>query len=191
MPPCFRLAPVILAILGCTVSEAAEFTRFIAEKSSLSFVSRQMGVPVEGRFRTFSAALAFDPARPAAARARMTIDLASVDAGSTEADGEVIGSAWFNVRTFPSATFVSSTIRPLGGERFALTGKLTIKGKTQDVSTPLTFREEDGNGVFEGAFTLKRLDFLIGEGAWSDVGVVANEVQIKFRMAAAPAAASK
>ena len=35
-----------------------------------------------------------------------------------EADGEVVGKPWFNVKLFPTATFVSSAIRPLGGDRF-------------------------------------------------------------------------
>ncbi|MDS4016495.1 MAG: YceI family protein [Candidatus Accumulibacter sp.] len=191
MPACFRLFPVLLAAFGSSALFAAEFNQVLVDKSSLSFVSRQMGVPVEGRFRTFSAALSFDPARPAAAQARLTLDLASVDAGSREADDELIGKAWFNVKAFPTASFVSSAIRPLAGERFELIGKLTIKGRTQELSAPFTFRQERGHGIFEGTFPLRRLDFLIGEGAWSEVSVVANEVQIKFRFVAAPAASSK
>jgi len=191
MPACFRLFPVLLAAFGSSALFAAEFNQVLVDKSSLSFVSRQMGVPVEGRFRTFSAALSFDPARPAAAQARLTLDLASVDAGSREADDELIGKAWFNVKAFPTASFVSSAIRPLAGERFELIGKLTIKGRTQELSAPFTFRQERRHGIFEGTFPLRRLDFLIGEGAWSEVSVVANEVQIKFRFVAAPAASSK
>jgi polyisoprenoid-binding protein YceI len=160
---------------------ALEFTQFQADKSTLQFVSKQMGVPVDGHFKKFSATLAFDPAKPAAATARLELDLASVDAGSADADGEVVGKPWFNVKLFPTATFVSAAIRPLGGDKFELAGKLTIKGKTQDVSAPFSFRQEGGNGVFDGAFVLKRLDFGVGDGIWSDVSAVANEVQIKFR----------
>lgn len=191
MPVCLRCVPALLAAFVSSPVVAAEFNQLLSHKSSLSFVSKQMGVPVEGRFRTFSAALTFDPARPTAGQARLSLDLASVDAGSREADDELVGKSWFNVKAFPTASFVSTAIRPLPGERFELTGTLTIKGRTQDLSAPFTFRQESGNGVFDGAFTLRRLDFLIGEGAWSDVGVVANEVQIKFRFVAAPAAASK
>ena len=45
--------------------------------------------------------------------------------------------------------------------------------------------------VFDGAFVLKRLDFAVGDGIWSDVSAVANEVQIMFHIVGAPAAASK
>ncbi|WP_300318993.1 YceI family protein [Accumulibacter sp.] len=170
---------------------AVEFNQFQADRSTLQFVSKQMGVAVNGRFRKFAATLAFDPARPTAATARLDLDLASVDAGSADADVEVVGKSWFNVKLYPTATFVSSAIRPLGGDKFELAGTLTIKSRTHDVRAPFTFSQAGGNGVFDGTFVLKRLDFALGDGIWSDVSTVANEVQIKFHIVAAPAAGSK
>ena len=177
-------------VLASGSTQAVEFKHFQADQSTLQFVSRQMGVPVDGRFRKFTATLAFDPARPAAAKARLELDLASVDAGSPDANGEVVGKPWFDVKSFPTAVFVSSSIRPLGGDKFELAGKLTIKGRTQEVSAPFTFRRAGGNAVFDGAFVLRRLDFAIGDGVWSDLGAVANDVQITFHIVAAPAAGS-
>jgi len=170
-----------LAALALTLPAiAAEFGTLQAEKSALTFVSKQMGVPMDGKFRKFNATIAFDPARPTAASARFDLDLASVDAGSRDADTEVVGKPWFNVKTYPTATFVSSAVRPLGGERFELSGKLTIKGRTQDLVAPFSFRQDGSQRIFDGSFTLKRLDFAIGEGIWADVATVANEVQVKF-----------
>ena len=174
-----------LAALALTLPAiAAEFGSLQAEKSALTFVSKQMGVPMDGKFRKFNATIAFDPARPTAASARFDLDLASVDAGSRDADTEVVGKPWFNVKTYPTATFVSSAVRPLGGERFELSGKLTIKGRTQDLVAPFSFRQDGSQGIFDGSFTLKRLDFAIGEGIWADVATVANEVQVKFHLVA-------
>ncbi len=172
------------AVVFLSPANAAEFGTLQADKSSLTFVSKQMGVPMDGRFRKFSANIVFDTAKPTTASARFELDLASVDAGSSEANGEVIGKPWFNVKSFPTATFVSSAVRPLGGDRFELSGKLTIKGKTQDLVAPFTFRQENNSGVFAGSFVLKRLDFAVGDGIWSDVATVANEVQIKFHLVA-------
>lgn len=178
---------LVAAVLAATTgAQAVEYGNVLADKSRLTFTSKQMGVPVEGSFRKFATTLAFDPAKPAAASARLELDLASIDAGSPDANSEVVGKPWFNLKVFPTATFVSSSVKALGGDKFELAGKLTIKGKTQDLVAPVTFRQEGGNGVFAGTFTLKRLDFAIGEGAWSDVSTVANEVQIKFTIVAAP-----
>lgn len=176
----------LLALTAAAPAAAVEFSQFQADKSRLTFTSRQMGVPVDGRFRKFAATLAFDPAKPEAGSARLDLDLASIDAGSRDANEEVVGKPWFNLKAFPTATFVASGVRPLGGDRYELAGKLTIKGRTQDLKAPFTFRQEAGNGVFDGSFTVKRLDFAVGEGEWADVSAVANEVLIKFRIVAAP-----
>lgn len=189
-----RLVRLVLLVAASSFfggADGVEYNRFQNDRSTLSFVFKQMGVPVDGRFKRFSASIAFDPAKPGAGSAKLDLDLSSIDAGSKEADDEVAGKAWFHVKAFPNATFVSSVIRPLGGDRFELGGRLTIKGRSQDINTPVTFRQEGEQGVFDGTFVLKRLDFAIGDGIWSDVGTVANEVQIKFHIVVAAASARK
>lgn len=177
--------------LAATPALATEYASVLAERSQVGFTSRQMGVPVTGQFRKFAATLAFDPAQPETGRATIEIALASIDAGSEEATGEAVGKNWFNVKAYPTARFTSTSVKPLSGGRFEVRGPLTLKGHTQEVAAPFSFKADGGNGLFEGAFTLKRLDFAIGEGEWGDTDTVANEVQIKFRFVAAPAAAKK
>lgn len=175
---------MVLACVWANGTQAAEFSQVQADKSTLAFAYKQMGVPSDGRFRKFVANIAFDPAKPAAASAQLEIDMVSIDTGSKEGNDEVIGKPWFNAKSFPHAKFISTAVKPLGANRYEVAGKLTIKGKTQDVSAPFTFKQEGANGVFDGSFTLKRLDYAIGEGLWADVGTVANEVQITFHVVA-------
>ncbi|MDP1897173.1 MAG: YceI family protein, partial [Sulfurimicrobium sp.] len=104
-----RLFPLIFLLLA-GAAQAAEFGTLQVEKSAIAFVSRQMNVPVDGVFRKFSALIVLDPARPEAGRAQIDIDLASIDAGSAEANDEVKGKSWFNVREFPKASFSSSSV---------------------------------------------------------------------------------
>lgn len=171
-----------LALLLPGAASAEEYDRVLAGSSALSFAYRQMNVPLEGAFRRFKADIAFDPARLDAARAQFDIYLASIDTGNRESDEEVAGKAWFNASAFPLARFVSTGVRALGDGRYEVSGKLTLKGRTLPVSAPFTFRRQGALGVFEGGFTLKRLDYAIGEGAWADVSAVADEVQVKFRI---------
>lgn len=190
--PFLRLTAVAaLAAAFAAPAQAIEFTQVDARKSSLAFTYTQMGVAAEGQFRRFPAQLRFDPAQPASASATLEIDLASIDTGSPEANEEVASKAWFNTKAHPTARFVSTAIRPLGGERYEVAGKLTIKGVTRDVTAPATFRQTGNQGVFAGNFTLKRADFGIGEGMWADFGTVANEIQIRFRITASAAPAAK
>lgn len=170
-----------------TAANAIEFNQVLADKSTLTFVSKQMNVPVEGQFKSFRGKLSFDPAKPAAASAELEIDLASVDAGSKDANDEVAGKAWFNTKVFPVAKFVLTSVKPLGDNRFEVAGKMTIKGKTQDLTAPVTLRQDGNSATLEGSLVLKRADYAIGEGMWADFGTVANEVQVKYRLVASAA----
>ena len=165
-------------------AQAAEYTQVQPEKSSVTFVYKQMGVSVDGKFKKFNSQLSFDPAKPTAAKATFNVELASVDTGAPEGDEEVAGKPWFNTKAFPTATFVSGAVKPLGGNRYEVAGKLSIKGKTQDVVVPATFTEQGKTGIFDGSFTIRRADFSIGEGSWAKFDIVANDVRIKFRIAA-------
>ncbi len=182
-----RHAIAIAALLGATVSTAAqavEYNQVQPDKSRVTFAYKQMNVAMDGAFKKFSGQLSFDPAQPTKAKATIEVDLASIDTGSSESDGEVAGKAWFNTPAFPTARFESATVKALGGNRFEVAGKLTIKGKSRDVVVPATFSTQGNSGVFDGSLTIRRGDFSVGEGAWAAFDVVANDVQIKFHIAA-------
>ena len=188
----FALFPFfsLFAALISSPAHATEYAAVQADKSTLTFISRQMGVPVNGRFPTFTAKIAFDPAKPDAGKVNLRIDLASIDAGSKDANDEIAGKEWFNVRTFPAATFSSTGMKSLGGGKYEVTGPLALKGKSKPLTATFDFKGDGNNGTFEGSFTLKRNDYAIGEGPWTDVSMVANDVQVNFHIVAAAAAAT-
>jgi len=66
-------------------------------------------------------------------------------------------------------------------------GKLTLKGIARDAVVPIVLtRDAAGNSVAEGTFTIKRLDFRIGDADWADPDTVANEVIVRVRMVLPP-----
>jgi polyisoprenoid-binding protein YceI len=154
-------------------------------KSTVTATSKQMNVPVDGTFRKFTAKLSFDPAKPAAGSAKLSIDTASYDLGDPSYNDQVRGKEWFDATHFPSATFVSSAIAPAGGNQFKVSGTLTIKGKSQNVTVPVTVTQQGNTQTFDGALPIKRSQFDIGTGEWKDTSVVADEVVIKFHIVAA------
>jgi len=184
------LFAALLAAISATGINAAEFSAVQPDKSSISFVSKQMGVAVNGKFPKFTTQLAFDPAKPEATKVSISVDLATIDAGSKDANDEVVGKPWFNVRMFPTATFTSTSTKAVGGGKYEITGTMDIKGKSLPVVAPFTFKADGNTGTFDGSFSLKRNDFAIGEGSWSDVSMVANDVQVSFRIVAAAAASA-
>ena len=186
----FRATTALAATVALfsSLADAVEYKQLAADKSSLVFVSKQMNVPTEGKFKTFKSVVSFDPAAAAKASIDFEIDPASIDLGSKEANDEAKGKDWFNVKTFPTARFVSTAVKSLGNNKFEVLGKMTVKGKTRELVAPVSFRQEGNFGIFEGSLTLKRADYGIGDGMWATFDTVANEVLVKFRLAALTAA---
>ena len=157
--------------------------KLIQAQSDIAFVSKQMGVPVEGRFKKFDAQIAFDPAKPATANIAFMVDTGSASIGAPESDAELPKATWFSVAKFPQATFQSSAVKALGGGKFQISGKLNIKGTSKDLDFPVTLTQAAGITTVNGQFTLKRLAFRIGENEWADTSMVADDVQVKVKLA--------
>lgn len=164
-------------------AQAAVFDQVQLSQSSIVFVSKQMNVPSEGKFNKFNAQLQFDPEKPETAQAQLDIDLNSIDTGSPEANEEVKSKGWFHVKNFPNAKFVSTSVKKIENNRYEVLGNMSIKGKTNPMTITFDFKPQNKNAVFEGNFVLKRSQFGIGEGMWSDTSVVADEVQVRFKFA--------
>ena len=137
-----RFAFTFIAALACaTAAHAVEFNQVQADKSQITFAYQQMGVAMDGSFKKFASQLRFDPARPQAATATIDVDLASIDTGSTEGDTEVATKTWFDTKAFPRARFESGSVKALGGNKYEVAGKLTIKGASRDVTVPVTLAQ--------------------------------------------------
>ena len=180
------LLPLLLATAALAAPLHAEPpTRLLPAQSEVGFVTKQMGVPVEGRFKKFDAQINLDPKKPEAGSVALSIDTASAALGVPETDAEMPKAIWFNVARFPHATFKSSAIKGLGNGRFEVAGKLDIKGHSRDVVVPVQIAQSGTTSTASGSFVIKRLDFRIGEEEWTDTTVVANDVTVRFKLALA------
>jgi polyisoprenoid-binding protein YceI len=179
IPP---LAAMLLAAAGGAPAQGV-----LIDKSEIRFVSKQMGVSVEGRFRRWKANVDFRPGDLAHSGAGFEIDLASIDLASEESEAEVRRPPWFDTAKFPVAKFASTAIRSVGGDRYEIAGTLSLKGIAKDVVVPVALkRDASGNSVAEGEFKVRRLDFKVGEGLWADTDVIANDVTVRVRMVLPP-----
>lgn len=171
------VAVVLSAAASVTVAAVAD-----ADRSQVRFVATQSDVPLDGSFKRFSVDVDFDPARPQAGRIKVAIELASVDAGGSDANDLLKNRDFFDVGRFPGAAFESTSIQATGNGAFKATGRFTLKGHSADLAFPFAARP-DGTGTwFEGSFPISRLAYRVGEGEWSDVSTLADEVQIKFKV---------
>ena len=184
MKPFQTLMLAVGLLLGSQAIQAAPYQSVQLDKSTLSFTYRQMGVPMEGRFKKFSAQLNFDPLKPQQAKVSLDIDMTQIDAGSAEADQEAKSKGWFNAAGFPKASFTVQQIKASGPNQYEVSGQLHLKGQTREVKFPLKHGAQGTQGLLSGEFTIRRGDFAIGEGMWSKFDTIANEVQIRFQLTA-------
>lgn len=175
----------LLLAAACAAALAAPATAgtLLPAQSEVTFTSRQMGVPVDGRFKRFDAQVSFDPKKPQAASVQLRIDLASVTLGAAEVEAEVAKPVWFNTAAHPQATFRSTAVQASGPGRYEVRGTLAIKGQQREVVVPVALSQAGGTTTATGQFTIRRLDFRIGDGEWSDTSMVANDVAVKFKLA--------
>ena len=164
-------------------AQATQQQLLLPAQSSIDFTIRQMGVPVQGHFRQFGAQVAFDPARVQDSRIVLTIDIASATMGSRETDAELPKAEWFHTARFPQATFRSSTVKALDKNRLEVAGTLSIKGVARDVVVPVTLAQSGAVTTATGTLALARLAYQIGTNEWADTSMVADEVQVRFKLA--------
>jgi polyisoprenoid-binding protein YceI len=171
---------VLVAVTFADAEPAAP--RLLPEKSQIAFVTKQMGVPVEGTFGRFGARVAFNPHKPEGGAVALYVDMGSASLGVPQVDSELPKATWFDVAKFPQATFKSTTIKALGGGRFEIAGQLSIKGQVQDLAVPVTITQGYGQSVATGSFMIQRLAFKVGDGEWVDTSIISNDVQVRFKL---------
>jgi polyisoprenoid-binding protein YceI len=169
-----------LAILSLALGTASADAPVNAAKSSVTATFTQMKVAVDAPFKQFKGSIDFDPAKPDQAKAHIEINTASFDLGDEDYNSEVRKPAWFDTAHFPKASFDASGVKPLGGAQYQASGTLSLKGKTQTLSIPVTLKSAGDSSAFDGAVTISRAYFNIGDEEWKDA--VADPVIVKFHI---------
>src|SRR5271154_431598 len=182
--------PVMAVSLLLPAAAMATEQNIVYDKSWITCASRQMGTLVEADFKQFIAQIDFNPSHPEAGKIQLLINTNSFEF-DPEVDDEVRGPSWLDSPDFPQAHFVSSGVRALGKNRYEAPGTLTIRGTSTAVVVPFTYQPDASGNTFEGSFTISRLHYNIGAGKWRDTDIVADNVQIKFRIVASGLAAAR
>ena len=169
----------LIALTGTAHADQA----LVPAQSAINFTAKQMGVPLQGHFKKFDAKVQFDAAKPETSKLHFSVDMGSATMGAKETDAELPKADWYNTAKFPQATFDSSAVKALGGGKYQVDGTLTIKGNAQKVSLPVTLAQSGATTTATGTLPLKRLTFKIGDGDWKDTSMVADEVNVQFKLA--------
>lgn len=136
-----------------------------ASHTSLAFSARHaMVAKVRGSFGDYSGSFTIDGENVAASSAELTIQTASIDTKSADRDGHLKSADFLDVETFPTLTFVSTSVKANGND-VVVTGDLTIHGVTKSVDVAYEFvgisQDPWGNTKigFEGHTKISRKEF--------------------------------
>jgi polyisoprenoid-binding protein YceI len=191
-----RLAFALLAVLAVvSPAQTAADAQWLVQQadSRLGFVATWEDAEFEGVFPRFTADIFFEPARATAGRFNVTVDVTSADTNSRDRDEAMGEPEWFHFSAYPEATFVSRTVRAVGGSQFEVEGILSIKGVELDLQLPFIWEQDEDRALMQGETTVTRTDFAIGEGEWASGDVIGLDVRIVVDLVlrrAAPAALS-
>lgn len=160
----------------------------VSSGSSVRFSIKHLTNRANGKFSKFDGKLQFAKTQPEQSTVKFAIDVASVDTGNSSRDSSIKGDDYFNTQKYPKMTFESKVFKPLDKDHFMVTGPLTIKGHSKNISVPVTLTKTEqtwasGEEVlrFKGAFEVDRTEFGVGEASsllGSQVSVV---LDLEFR----------
>jgi polyisoprenoid-binding protein YceI len=176
------------ACLGPMAASASAATWTIdPAKSKIEFSGTQTEQPFSGLFKTFGGTIDFDPAKPDAGRAVVTVETGSATTGDTQRDEAMPGEDWFDAVKYPKATFEAKGFKPMGGDAYEADGTLTIRGVSKPVVLPFTLTIDGNIAHAVGKAQLLRSAFGVGQGAWATNEYVAFEVNVAIDVTATKA----
>ena len=150
--------------------------------SNVSCIAKQAGAEFTGKFEKFTADIKFDPKDLASSRFDVKIDMNSVNSQDQERDDTLKSAELFDVKKFPTATYVADKFTDKGSGKYVGNGKLTLRNQTRPVPIEFTFKTSPTGGTLQGSAALKRNDFGVGQGEWKDTSTVADEVKVRFTL---------
>jgi polyisoprenoid-binding protein YceI len=148
--------------------------------SSIGFRIKNLGFNTDGTFSGLQGKIVFDPQNAAADSFDVSVDAASVNTDNKIRDEHLKKDTYFDVGKYPRIRFVSTAVSPVDKNgHFKITGKLTIKGTTKEISFPFLATPLGDDYIFKGGFTINRRDFGVGGGS-----TLSNELTVSLAVLA-------
>ena len=144
-------------------------------QSKLQFRAEHNGETFTGDFAVFDAAIKLDLDNPTDGEIHAVIDLGSVDAKDDDRNANLPSKAWFDVKSFPLATYSATDISGSQADGYTANGVLSIKGIERPVTLSFNVETDSNTATATGNARFSRQDFKVGTG--SDFN---NEDWVKF-----------
>lgn len=153
--------------------------------ASINFKIKHLGYSwVTGRFDKFSGNLSFDDKNPSASKVSVIIDTTSVNTNQADRDKHLRSGDFLNVKKFPTAKFVSTSVDVTGKRTGVIHGKLTLHGVTRDIAivANLVGSGKDPWGGYRAGFSGKTSLALKDYGIKYNLGPASREVELSLEI---------
>lgn len=184
----FRLASLAVAasLAMAAPASAADYDFDVkGAHQSINFRIKHLGFSwLVGRFDKFSGTFSYDDKAPEKSSVKVDIDTASINSNHAERDKHLRAADFLDVAQFPTAKFVSTSVKPAGDGKATITGDLTLRGVTKQVvidAVVIGGGKDPWGGErqgFEGTTKFALTDF----GIPKDLGPASREVELTLHV---------
>ena len=186
-------ALLIALMVGSQLSSTAQTAKsWNVDKShaSVQFSIDHFFSAVTGKFQDFNGEITFDPSDLKNSKASFVIQVASIDTDDDERDGHLQSDDFFAATTHTTITFNSKSFKKVSDTEVSVTGDLTMRGVTKEITFQLMITGRMDNPWKKGSeilgvklnTTINRTEFGVGTGSWAATAVVGDEVDVSVNM---------
>ena len=164
-----------LVVLALAFPARAE-TKFAlsGENTKIEFTGSKPDGKHEGGFKTLSGA-ASAAAEPTGLKFEVEINTESLYTDTDKLTAHLKSPDFFSVKDNPTIKFVSSKVEKTDGGGYAVTGDLTLNGKTKTITFPARIELSADKLALKSEFTINRTDFGMTYGK----GKIHDDVKIR------------
>jgi polyisoprenoid-binding protein YceI len=191
MPSALFRVPTIALLLALPLAgQTVDTYQIDPVHSTVGFKIRHLVAKVTGHFGTFQGKIKVDTQDISRSSVEVTIDAKTINTAVDARDNHLRGKDFFNVATYPSITFKSTSVKEVAKGKLEVTGAFTMHGVTRTITIPITnlgtsngMKPGDVVAGFEGALKLNRSDYgmgymvpMLGDDVEISLDVEANKV---------------
>jgi polyisoprenoid-binding protein YceI len=173
-----KMKPVLLVTAILYVATQLVFAQKRIEKSTngkITFKINNAGVEVSGTLDIAALKISIDEKDLKKSLVVATADPNTINTGIKIRDNHLRRTDYFDVAAYPTIRLQSKTITRTGRSMEGVFD-LTIKNVTKTVTVRFTHKKQNNSDLFEGSFSINRMDFKIGD----ESPILDNEVRIYF-----------
>lgn len=149
--------------------------------TKVNFEIKNFGSIVNGSFTRLKGTLEFNENDFSGTKFKITLDANTIDTNIGMRDNHLRKQDYFDVTQFPVIQFSSTKVVKGNAGDGIVSGKLTIKNITKEITFPFTFSIANGSPRFKGEFRLNRRDYVVGGSSISLADELKVIIDVSFK----------